>query len=165
VRRNTGRSIETVVSGPVSVFPADAEGLQTVSGTHQRNSNSNATAAADTAELLARLQQFLPGEAQPTSAHVGVRAASRDRLPVVGPIPDWTALADWCRQRARDQPAFTAYQPGLYLCTAMGSHGATHGPLCGEHLARLINHEPAAFNPEWQDFLGVERFMIRDLAS
>ena len=165
VRRNEGRSIETVVSGPVSVFPADAEGLQTVSGTHQRNSNSNATTSADTAELLARLQQFLPGEVQPTSAHAGVRAASRDRLPVVGPIPDWTVLANWCQQQARAQPAFTAYQPGLYLCTAMGSHGATHGPLCGEHLARLINHEPAAFDPQWHAFLGAERFMIRDLVS
>jgi|FLOH01.1.fsa_nt_gi tRNA 5-methylaminomethyl-2-thiouridine biosynthesis bifunctional protein len=165
VQRNTGRSIETVISGPVSIFPADAEGRQTVSGTHQRNSSSSATTSADTAELLARLQRFLPGEVASTSAHAGVRAASRDRLPVVGPIPDWSALENWCRQRARAQPAFTAYQPGLYLCTAMGSHGATHAPLCGEHLARIINHEPAALNPEWRDFLGVERFMIRDLVS
>jgi len=96
-------------------------------------------------------------------AYAGLRSTTRDRLPVVGPIPDWTALADWSMHHSRQQPDFNAYQPGLFFCGGLGSHGATHGPLCGEILARLINTEPSAVDPAWLKFLAPGRFMQRDL--
>jgi tRNA 5-methylaminomethyl-2-thiouridine biosynthesis bifunctional protein len=164
VRHASGTGQRSVLSGPVSLFPSAADGWQTISGTHQRDQDSVAVRPADNAELLSRLSAFLPGETEPGEAWAGVRATSRDRLPVVGGVPDWAALQAWCQQHRRQQPAFADYQPGLYVCTALGSHGATHAPLCGEYLARLINHEPLPFEPRWCGFLGAERFMQRDLS-
>ena len=162
IKNYAGSTLEQVFSGPVSIFPPATNGLQTVSGTHQRDSVSQVITDADTQELEARLAAFLPGKTQVVAAHAGVRAASRDRLPVIGAIPDWQALSHWCQRQTRNQPVFAAYQPGLYLCAALGSHGATHAPLCGEHLARLITREPGAIDPQWQGFLSAERFMLRD---
>ena len=172
VRHTNGAGQQGVLSGPVSLFPMAADGWQTLSGTHQRDVGVGvgvgvdviALRAEDNAELLTRLAAYLPGETEPGQAWAGIRATSRDRLPVVGPVPDWAALQTWCQQRHRQQADFADYQAGLFVCTALGSHGATHAPLCGEYLARLIHHEPMPFDPRWRRFLGAERFMQRDLA-
>lgn len=158
-----GISPDQVVSGPITVFPTDAAGLSTISGTHARDTRDDAIREEDSQALLVEQQRYLPADTVAVKAYAGLRATSRDRLPVVGPIPDWKALADWSMNHHRQQPDFNTYQPGLFFCGGLGSHGATHGPLCGEILARLINTEPNAVDPAWLKFLAPERFMQRDL--
>ncbi|MCD2512080.1 FAD-dependent 5-carboxymethylaminomethyl-2-thiouridine(34) oxidoreductase MnmC [Comamonas endophytica] len=53
----------------------------------------------------------------------GVRLASHDRLPLVGPVDP-------------------AQQPGLWACTAMGARGITLALLCAELLAARLHGEP-----------------------
>ena len=159
----SGLAPDQVISGPITVFPVDLAGFSTISGTHARDTKDDTVIEADNQTLLAQQQRYWPGDTVAVKAYAGLRATSRDRLPVVGPIPDWKALANWSMHHHRDQSDFNTYQPGLFFCGGLGSHGATHGPLCGEILARLINAEPSAVDPAWLKFLAPGRFMQRDL--
>ena len=85
----------------------------------------------DTAFNLDRLDRLHPGVAalarrQATrgelQAWAGVRCASADRRPLVGPVPG------------------TA--PGLWVSTAMGSRGLSFAALCAELLAARWHGEP-----------------------
>jgi tRNA 5-methylaminomethyl-2-thiouridine biosynthesis bifunctional protein len=100
--------------------------------TFERGCPSSELKAPDEEALLARLQGLLPETAallKPafeegrTRAWAGVRCASPDRLPLVGPIDDQNL-------------------PGLFVCTAMGSRGLTFSVLCGELLASWLHAEP-----------------------
>jgi tRNA 5-methylaminomethyl-2-thiouridine biosynthesis bifunctional protein len=82
----------------------------------------------DHAANLARLQDLLPATAAALApafaagtirAWTGVRCASPDRRPLVGEL-----------------------EPGLWVCTALGSRGLTFAPLCAELLAARLNGEP-----------------------
>ncbi len=59
-------------------------------------------------------------------AWAGVRCASADRRPLVGPLD------------APEQPS----RPGLWVCTAMGSRGLSFAALCAEVLAARWHGEP-----------------------
>jgi len=63
-------------------------------------------------------------EAQRVRAWVGVRCASGDRRPLVGEL-----------------------EPGLWLCTALGSRGLTFATLCAELLAARLHGEPLPLPP------------------
>jgi tRNA 5-methylaminomethyl-2-thiouridine biosynthesis bifunctional protein len=87
---------------------------------------------ADQQDIFRRLQQLLPDTAKAlessfhsgqTQAWAGVRCASPDHLPSVGPVDD-------------------AKLPGLCVCTAMGSRGLSFAVLCGELLAAWLHAEP-----------------------
>jgi tRNA 5-methylaminomethyl-2-thiouridine biosynthesis bifunctional protein len=88
--------------------------------------------ATDQLDIFARLQQLLPHTAESlkatfnqdqTRAWAGVRCASPDHLPLVGPLDD-------------------AALPGLSVCTALGSRGLSFAVLCGELLAAGLHAEP-----------------------
>ncbi len=75
-----------------------------------------------------RLETLLPIAAQqlrdapPAQAWAGVRCASRDRLPLAGPIDP-------------------VHRPGLWLHTAMGARGLTFALLTAELLVARLHHE------------------------
>ena len=101
-----------------------ADGALWLTGaTFDRDSTDTAPRAADTAANRARLARLHPqaGALQPTSTWVGVRCASGDRRPLVGPV---------------DGP------PGLWVCTALGSRGLSFAALCAELLAAHWHGEP-----------------------
>jgi tRNA 5-methylaminomethyl-2-thiouridine biosynthesis bifunctional protein len=77
---------------------------------------------------LQRLSQLIPAAVPLLSKQhragvlrgwAGMRCTTHDRLPVVGAVS-------------------VAQTPGLYLCTAMGSRGASFASVCAEHIAALI---------------------------
>lgn len=79
---------------------------------------------------LARLRRLLPGVSArlETSPHqlqawTGIRCASTDRRPLVGPVA-------------------AEGMEGLWLSTAMGSRGLTFAALAGELIAALVHAEP-----------------------
>ena len=77
---------------------------------------------------LERLEQMLPGASSgldPAALHgrVGFRAVVRDRLPMVGELPD-------------------ARGPGLYCATAYGSRGLLWCGLAGEQIASQLDGDP-----------------------
>jgi hypothetical protein len=91
----------------------------------------------------------------------------------VGRVPDWQALtrhneisnSELNKSDLNNSQMFSSYQPGLYLSTGYGSHGATHSGLCGEHIANLICDEPLALTRPQQQMLALERFQLRDSRS
>ncbi len=75
---------------------------------------------------LQRLQQLIPAAANLLTAQhsagqlrgwAGARCTTRDRLPIVGAVPELQ---------------------GLYTCTAMGSRGLSFAAVCGQHLAAFV---------------------------
>ena len=91
------------------------------------------------------------------TASYGIRQTSRDRLPILGAVPNWQTLQTYLQEGRKEMP-FNDFQPGLYCITAFGSHGATSAAYCAEQLIRRINKEPHSPIPE----LAVERFALRD---
>ncbi len=72
-------------------------------------------------------------------AFVGVRCASKDRLPLIGAVP--TLDATW---PARGGIAAVPRQPGLYALTALGSRGLTLAAWAAETLVDQIEGKPLA---------------------
>ena len=102
----------------------DSDGKLWLSGaTFDRDSTDMSVRDADVAANRARLARLHPlaNALQPESSWVGVRCASGDRRPLVGPV---------------------AGSPGLWVCTALGSRGLTFAALCAELLAAHWHGEP-----------------------
>ncbi|MDM0107098.1 FAD-dependent 5-carboxymethylaminomethyl-2-thiouridine(34) oxidoreductase MnmC [Variovorax sp. J22R24] len=110
-----------------------AEGrLWLVGATFDRDSNDVAPRASDTEFNRGRLNRLHPDAAAllapafargETRAWVGIRCASGDRRPLVGPLSSGSA-------------------DGVWLCTALGSRGLSFAVLCAELLAARWHHEP-----------------------
>jgi tRNA 5-methylaminomethyl-2-thiouridine biosynthesis bifunctional protein len=152
--KSTG--INHVVTGEATLFP-DINGVSVVSGTYARSRELEVDQADSDSLLEAARSMHEVGEF--IEAFVGIRAASRDRLPIVDGIPYGD---DRGRIQRASDGAPKNYQPGLYTCTAFGSRGATHARLCAEHLVSKIAGEPAALDLTHQRMLAATRFAIRD---
>ena len=117
---DAGRPLDAIVCREGYVTPA-LDGRHIVGATFQRDDADLAPRDEDDETNRWRLGRLVPGWGdQPlTSARVSVRAATPDRLPLVG------ALA-----------------PGLFASLGHGSRGLTCAPLCGELLASMVCGEP-----------------------
>ncbi|MDA7415925.1 FAD-dependent 5-carboxymethylaminomethyl-2-thiouridine(34) oxidoreductase MnmC [Xenophilus arseniciresistens] len=95
---------------------------------------------------LARLHPPLAAALAPAFAQgrvqdwAGVRCASADRRPLVGPLD--------------------AARPGLWVCTALGSRGLSFATLCAELLAARWHGEPLPVPAAWAR--GVDTARLRD---
>ena len=148
--------VDVVINDAISILPTTA-GRSIVSGTYARRATLDVD-PADTAELVAGASKFLNFEPEDAIPHTAVRAVSRDRLPLVGPSPDWQRLAGYA-----DRPsALKETLNGLYYCTAFGSRGATHARLCAEQLVSKMLKEPSALDLKQQFMLSPARFYLRD---
>lgn len=149
---------KSILAGPVTLFPPK-DGLCTLSATYEPDSTDLSVRQADTEALLEKLGRLLPDlEYKIQCSMVGLRSVPRDRMPVVGQVPDPEALAAWKAQRHRRGTRFHAHLDGLYVCGGFGSHGATHAKLCAEHLTAQICGEPSPLGREWSRLLAPERF-------
>ncbi|MBI5279122.1 MAG: FAD-dependent oxidoreductase [Burkholderiales bacterium] len=113
--------------------------------TYGRGDTQRDERAQDHMANLERLRTLLPSAAlalEPqftqrlVQAWTGVRCASSDRRPLVGPIA-----------------------PGLWVSTAMGSRGLTFALLCGELVAARLHAEPLPLEKRLADAIGVERVL------
>jgi tRNA 5-methylaminomethyl-2-thiouridine biosynthesis bifunctional protein len=124
------------VNGDGSFIPSvpTSRGLAWVCGaSFERGAIDLAPRESDQQANLARMRRLLPAVAAQldlaiengaaVQAWTGIRCASRDRRPLVGPIDE----------RALDGP---------WVCTAMGSRGLTFAALSAELIAARIHGEP-----------------------
>ena len=119
-----GHLIAQVPDGPAPLWLAGS--------TYDRDSHSTALRDEDMHANLERVARLHPGAAQTLQgrrahgqmqAWAGVRCASGDRRPLVGPADPQQPLGPW-------------------VCTALGSRGLTFAALCAELLAAHWHGEP-----------------------
>lgn len=123
-------------------------------------------------EELARtaptLAQRLAGEPpECCGGRASVRAASPDKTPYAGPLPerdqwrhDYAALGKDAK-RTFDRPG--RHYPGLWVTTAHGSRGMVSAPFCAELIASRLYDEPMPLERELVDHLHPGRRIIADL--
>ncbi|MDW7749091.1 MAG: bifunctional tRNA (5-methylaminomethyl-2-thiouridine)(34)-methyltransferase MnmD/FAD-dependent 5-carboxymethylaminomethyl-2-thiouridine(34) oxidoreductase MnmC, partial [Halomonas sp.] len=96
-----------------------------------------------------------------------VRAASPDKSPYAGPVPDAEAwqgdYAGLARDATRVPDTPGRHHGGLWISAAHGSRGLASAPLCAELLASRICDEPLPLEQPLVDHLHPGRRLIRDL--
>ncbi|NAW33853.1 bifunctional tRNA (5-methylaminomethyl-2-thiouridine)(34)-methyltransferase MnmD/FAD-dependent 5-carboxymethylaminomethyl-2-thiouridine(34) oxidoreductase MnmC [Halomonas alimentaria] len=101
------------------------------------------------------------------TALVGVRAASPDKTPYCGPVPDADAWREEYAVLAKDATRIPetpgGHHAGLWVSAAHGSRGMASAPLCAELLASRICDEPLPLEQPLVDHLHPGRRLIRDL--
>ncbi|WP_273763641.1 bifunctional tRNA (5-methylaminomethyl-2-thiouridine)(34)-methyltransferase MnmD/FAD-dependent 5-carboxymethylaminomethyl-2-thiouridine(34) oxidoreductase MnmC [Aeromonas hydrophila] len=143
-----------------------------IGASYGRNQTDLVFRADEQAQNQARLQACLPQQAWPAEvdvsgnqARVGVRSASRDHLPVAGPVASLANLADHYAglQGAQQNAAPLPLHPGLYVLGALGSRGLCSAPLCGELLASEICGDPLPLAADLLEALHPARYWVRKL--
>jgi len=91
----------------------------------------------------------------PLAGRVGWRLATPDRLPLVGglPVPGHVGRIDQAR--------FIPRQPGLAVCTALGSRGIGWAALCAQVLAAQVSGAPCPLEASLLDAIDPARFLVR----
>ncbi len=154
------QDLSTRLTGELSLSPT-GDGLYTIGSSFQRFDEDLKPRSSDTRALLEKLARLLPNENPLViDTHVGIRATTRDRFPLVGRVPDWQKLRDYIDGSSHS--GFNDYQPGLFATTGFGSHGATHAALFGEFVANLVFGEPSIVSSAQKKLLALERFNLRD---
>lgn len=113
-------------------------------------------------ENLARLAEIIPGAevaalaaTAPLAGRVGFRCAAPDRLPLVGPLPDYSSTGRV--ERLRDMPA----HPGLYSLLAYASRGIIWSTLMAELLVSQLEQRPLPLEASLVDALAPGRFLLK----
>nr|WP_284047737.1 bifunctional tRNA (5-methylaminomethyl-2-thiouridine)(34)-methyltransferase MnmD/FAD-dependent 5-carboxymethylaminomethyl-2-thiouridine(34) oxidoreductase MnmC [Halomonas gemina] len=170
--------LERVVCAGGYVSPA-LDGVLTFGATFAPREADTGVRAADHAANLAELEGTLPAfvgalrkagvELAPASleGRTAVRAASPDKSPYAGPVPDaeaWQAdYAGLARDATRVPETPGKHHGGLWISAAHGSRGLASAPLCAELLASQICDEPLPLEQPLADHLHPGRRLIRDL--
>ncbi|MFQ2091772.1 bifunctional tRNA (5-methylaminomethyl-2-thiouridine)(34)-methyltransferase MnmD/FAD-dependent 5-carboxymethylaminomethyl-2-thiouridine(34) oxidoreductase MnmC [Aeromonas taiwanensis] len=161
--------LKTVLCYDGYLTPAH-DGAHCIGASYGRNQTSLVFNAEEQAQNRARLQACLPAQAWPAEvdvsgaqARVGVRCASRDHLPVAGPIARLAALADHDVNAPTDQQSALPLYPGLYVLGSLGSRGLCSAPLCGELIASEICGEPLPLSSDLLEALHPARYWVRRL--
>ena len=96
----------------------------------------------------------------------GLRVTTRDRLPLIGPVPDPIAFESACKLmrygKNTDGLASSVYQPGLYMLTGLGSRGFLTAPLAGEILVSQMFNQRLPVPRELMGLVHPGRFLMRD---
>ncbi|MEZ0224372.1 MAG: bifunctional tRNA (5-methylaminomethyl-2-thiouridine)(34)-methyltransferase MnmD/FAD-dependent 5-carboxymethylaminomethyl-2-thiouridine(34) oxidoreductase MnmC [Alphaproteobacteria bacterium] len=146
-------------------------GLHYIGATFQKeNPGSGETRAEDDAENLEKLNRRLPqlklSAAQIAGSRAGYRATTPDKLPMIGPAPDYEAFRENFAPMRTGKKTITddpAYIDGLYISTGFGAHGLSGAPLAGEIIAAMISGEPLPVPQNLMEHLLPERFIFRGL--
>jgi tRNA 5-methylaminomethyl-2-thiouridine biosynthesis bifunctional protein len=118
---------------------------------------------ADHAGNMQRLDELLPGAAQGIDAarlggRVGLRCAAPDRLPLIGNLPDTTAVAG-SSPTLDNLPRLT----GLHALLGLSARGMVWAPLAAELLASQLNGDPLPVERELARAVDPARFHLRAL--
>ncbi|PRY72076.1 bifunctional tRNA (5-methylaminomethyl-2-thiouridine)(34)-methyltransferase MnmD/FAD-dependent 5-carboxymethylaminomethyl-2-thiouridine(34) oxidoreductase MnmC [Halomonas ventosae] len=173
-----GPALERVICAGGYVSPP-LDGVLTFGATFAPRETDTEVREADHAANLAELAAILPAfvaalreagaELEPgqLEGRAAVRAASPDKSPYAGPLPDaeaWQAdYAGLARDATRVPDTPGRHHGGLWISAAHGSRGLASAPLCAELLASRICDEPLPLEQPLVDHLHPGRRLIRDL--
>ncbi len=161
--------LKTVLCYDGYLTPAH-NGAHCIGASYGRNQTDLVYRADEQEQNRARLQACLPDQTWPAEvdvsgnqARVGVRCASRDHLPVAGPVARLAALADHDVNAPADQQSALPLHTGLYVLGALGSRGLCSAPLCGELVASEICGDPLPLAADLLEALHPARYWVRRL--
>lgn len=161
--------LKTVLCYDGYLTPAH-NGAHCIGASYGRNQTDLAYRADEQEQNRARLQACVPQQRWPAEvdvsgaqARVGVRCASRDHLPVAGPVARLAALADHDVNAPADQQSALPLHAGLYVLGALGSRGLCSAPLCGELVASEICGDPLPLAADLLEALHPARYWVRRL--
>ncbi len=167
------RALRTALCGDGYLAPP-ADGALCFGASFLPDDADTSLRTAEHVENLARLRQQVPGllpadlEASACSGRAAVRCATRDRLPLVGPVPDAPVMAARYQLLGKNARAAIAAPgavlPGLYVSAGYGSRGLAYIPLCTELLMAAMLGEPPPLDRALRRALHPARFLVRDLA-
>ncbi|WP_108125513.1 bifunctional tRNA (5-methylaminomethyl-2-thiouridine)(34)-methyltransferase MnmD/FAD-dependent 5-carboxymethylaminomethyl-2-thiouridine(34) oxidoreductase MnmC [Saccharospirillum mangrovi] len=167
---DTLAALKTVLCSDRYLVPAD-QGQHSLGATFRLRDNRAEHLHSDDIDNLDALHQRLPqlirGDEPVLSSRAGVRCASPDYLPLLGPVaePDSfvSMYAEPLKKRRTDRIAPPPFQPGLWVNLAHGSKGLTTIPLAAKALAAWLNDEPMSLPQSVANALNPNRFLIRRL--
>ena len=147
-----------VVCREAYMTPA-VDGIVSVGATYDKD-DDRALRRASQAENLARAREIL-GEDRipadvPLQGRVGLRCMAPDRLPLVGPLPDYAAAGQ--PERLRD----VARHPGLHALLGYASRGLIWAPLAAELLACQLEDAPLPLEASLATALDPARFLLKE---
>lgn len=161
--------LKTVLCYDGYLTPAH-NGAHCIGASYGRNQTDLAYRTDEQEQNRARLQACVPHQRWPAEvdvsgaqARVGVRCASRDHLPVAGPVARLAALADHDVHAPADQQSALPLHAGLYVLGALGSRGLCSAPLCGELVASEICGDPLPLAADLLEALHPARYWVRRL--
>lgn len=168
--RVSGQSLaglRTVLGGDAYACPM-AEGGVLIGSTYDDGDSLAPDPEADLSNLR-RLRRVVGDAALPDadalrseSAAVGFRFTTRDRMPVIGPIPDEAGIRASAAQFARNDRLALPNLPGLFGAFGFGSRGQLWARLAGELLADMLDGEPMPLERDLLDAIAPQR-MLRHL--
>jgi tRNA 5-methylaminomethyl-2-thiouridine biosynthesis bifunctional protein len=154
------RGLSLVVCREGCVTPA-AQGVGSVGATFDPDDDPEPRADGNESNL-ARLERLLPGAAQgldpaALDGRVGFRAATPDRLPLAGALPDYEASGDAPGARLANLPRF----PGLYGLLGLGARGLVWSAVGAELIASELEGEPLPIEADLAAAMDPGRFLLR----
>ena len=153
-----------VISGTGYVLPP-VDGMLVAGSTYEPEEAPAQSASEAYAGNLARLLRLLPDFSAGLSpvaqtGNYAERAVARDRLPLVGAVPDIDAAgAGIAGGRLAELPRM----PDLYCATGFGSRGIIWSALAGELLASQLEGEPLPVESDLAAAIDPGRFALRAL--
>ena len=161
--------IKKTRNADVHITPA-INGKHYLGATYDRGSSITMATQEDSKVLLQSLHNVYPdmfSEDDCCDAWVGFRTISKDRVPIVGAVPDMSFYAAEYTDIRHGSNTMkyrgAAYLNGLYISAAHGSRGFTSSFLCAEIVASLIDGSPMPVCKKVLDYLSPSRFIVNDL--
>lgn len=153
-----------IASGDGYAAPLDAAILAGATYASTRLDDAVHPHEADTAantSTAARLTGGAIGDA--IESRAAIRAATPDRHPLCGPVPDLPTLRQTHGAlRHGGQPVGpVASVPGLFVVSGLGSRGLMTAPLLGAHIAALLSGTTTPLRSDIAAFLSPARFALR----
>lgn len=156
-----------VVSGMGYALPP-VNGSMVTGSTYETEDLPAVPALEAHAANLARLSRLLPDMAGlpgagSISGESGVRAVARDRLPMVGCVPDIEAARRQASKLSGAQLEDLPRHPDLFCATGFGSRGIIWSALAAELLASFVEREPLPIETDLSASIDPARFVLRSL--
>lgn len=155
--------------------PTSAQGLHCLGASHFRDDANNDWREKEHQENGVKLCQNLTAcnwlnnvDLSQNQGKVGVRAAFRDRVPMVGAVGNFEQQAEqyvnlYNQLRRREKVPLAANFPNLYTIAGLGSRGLSTAPLLAELLASQICQEPVPLSEDILHTLSPSRTWLRKL--
>ena len=161
--------LERAISFDAYVTPPHA-GMHCAGATFSRTDQSDELQQQDQNENLDRLERILPGmfdHPDTLQGRVGFRAVSKDRVPLVGALPDIDVFECQYKTlhhgRTNTEYEDAKYHEGLFMSAAHGSRGLCSSFLCAEIIAAMVENTPLPVGKKIIDHLAPARFIVRRL--